>query len=226
MDFSKALAYPFDDEDWLKKLGILLLVMFVPILNGMAVSGWTFETAQKVKANDPRPLAGWDDFGGTIMRGLMIWLAQLIYMIPALIFVCGGYAVSAIALMGAAGSNGDSSDALAGVATIIPLCCYCLAALLMIASLAVYAGGLLRYMERPEFSTFMQFGENFAFVQKNIGDFLMAMLFIAGAVLLPGIVIGWTGCGLLVVAVFQAYFSAHILGQLAAKLQGSAAPAM
>jgi hypothetical protein len=99
-------------------------------------------------------------------------------------------------------------------------CCICLAILYGLVAGVVFWGGLMRYLDKPEFGTFMQFGENFALVRDHIGDFGMALLFIAvGSAIasIPGAIpcIGWA-----VILPFTYYYSAHILGQLAQKIGG------
>src|SRR5437867_3819473 len=89
MDFTRALTYPFDDPDWLKKLLFALIAGFIPIIgNPIALQGWDYEISRRVKNGDPTPLADWDDLGGIFSRGLNLFIANLVYQIPTLIFGC------------------------------------------------------------------------------------------------------------------------------------------
>ena len=86
---------------------------------------------------------------------------------------------------------------------------------------------IIRYSESETFSTFMEFGTNFGLVRNNIGQFLMAILFIVLAQLLVGIAASIAlGIGWLVVSVVMAYFTGHVLGQLAGELNMGGEPAM
>ncbi len=228
MDFVKALTYPFDDQDWLKKLGIAVvisLIMFIPLIGtipgAILMQGWSIEIIRRVKNNHPTPLAEWDDFGGIFSKGLTPFLAALIYQIPTLIFVCIAMAVTFLPALG--GDNSDAAAGLAGMTGILWLCCSCLIVLYAIAAGVVFYGGLMRYVDKPEFGTFMQFGENLALVRNNIGDFGMALVFIILGGAIAGILSG-TGIGALVASAFSSYFSSHILGQLAQKLSATGAP--
>jgi hypothetical protein len=224
MDFSKALTYPFDDQDWLKKLLFLLVAGFIPIIgNPIAVQGWAVETARRVKAGEPNPMASWDDIGAVISRGFPLFLASIVYFIPSWILFCLAYVIPIIAAGGAAGSNSDTAaSAVGGVASIALFCCGCLGLLALIAGAVVFWGGYVRFLDKPEFGTFMEFGENFAMVQNNMGDFGMALLYIVGAGLIAGLASSITfGIGGLLATPFMGYFSSHILGQLAAKLGGA-----
>ncbi|MBN1310574.1 MAG: DUF4013 domain-containing protein [Anaerolineae bacterium] len=227
MDFVKALTYPFDDEDWLKKLGIAVLLFFlnlIPVIGTFimifAVQGWQFEIVKRVKRDDPEPLPGWDNFGGLISKGLTLFLAGLVYFIPTILFSC--IMLVPFGLMPALESE-DAIAALGGLGTIGVMCCSCLIALYSIAAWIVYSGGLIRYVDKEEFGTFMEFGANIALVRDNLGDFGMVILFLLIGGVIASILSG-TGIGALLTTAFSAYFTGHILGQLAHKLAAGTAP--
>jgi hypothetical protein len=233
MDFTKALTYPFDDPDWLKKLGIavvLVLLNIIPLIGSLAygvlISGWDLETTQRVKRGEQHPLAGWDDFGALASKGVIVFLSYIVYIIPAMVFFCLAYVIPLIAGGAAASSNSDSGTAAVGtLATVALACCGCLGFLALLAGIVVYWGGYMRFLDRPEFGTFMQFGENLALVRNNSGDFGMAILYIIGASLIASVASSITfGLGGFLAGAFIGYFSSHILGQLAIKLGGSAMP--
>jgi len=224
MDFAKALTYPFEDEDWLKKLAFLLIGI-IPIVGTIAVEGWAIETARNVRSSAPKPLASWDDFGAVFSRGIPLFLGMLVYSIPTIILACGANGLPIIMAGAAAGTRSNSAGTAVGSAGgLLALCCGCLAFIVAIASFVTYMGGFIRFMDKPEFGTFMEFGENFGLVQSNIGDFGMAILYMLGAGLIAGLVT-WTFIGGLLAVPFLTYFRAHIMGQLAAKLGGGAVSA-
>lgn len=228
MDFSKALTYPFEDKDWVKKLIFLLIAGFIPIIgNPIAVQGWGVDTARRVKAREAMPLASWDDIGAVLGRGVPLFLASLVYFLPVGILYCLGFGIS-MGLGGAAAgvssndNSGAASGGMASLAGIVLPCCICIALLYAIAAGVVYLGGYIRFLDKPEFGTFMQFSDNLALVRNNGGDFGMAVLYIIGAGVVAGIVSSVTfGIGGLLATPFMSYFSSHILGQLAIKLSGS-----
>lgn len=220
MDFMKALSFPFDDEEWLKKVGLGVLIQLIPIVGSFALQGWSFEIAKRVKNNDPVPLPDWDDFGGKLGKGFMIFLAYLIYQIPTIIFACVvGFAPTILA------AGGDSEEALAAlgsVAAIVASCCGCLLVIYAIVAALVFMAGFVRYLDTEEFGTFMQIGDNFSLLRENLGDFGMLILYF----FLVGLIIGVAstvtlGLAGLVSTPVMMYFSGHLLGQLAAKLSGT-----
>ena len=227
MDFTRALTFPFEDDDWLSKLGLGLLINLIPIIgNPLAVQGWSFRLAQAVKRGDPTPMPDWSDFGGKLGKGLMVWLASFIYQIPTVVVFCVLWAVFLLPAM--SGGNDDLAKTLFGGASIIAVCCICVVILYAIAAALVYIAGYLRYMDNDsEFGTFFQFGDNIALMRENIGDFGMFILYIILATLIASVVSGITlGIGSLLAGPFMMYFSGHLIGQLATKVSSPSAPAV
>jgi hypothetical protein len=220
MDFMKAVSFPFEDEEWLKKLGLGVLIQFIPIAGALALSGWAFEISKRVKNNDPEPLPDWSNFGGHIGKGFMLFLAMLVYQIPTLLFACVIAAAQGALVSGA--ENEDALAAMGGVAGVIMVCCGCLWIIYYIVSIVVFMAGYTRYIDVEEFSTFMQFGTNFALVRENLGDFGMVILYYILAALIVGIASSITfGLLGLVATPVLMYFLGHLLGQLAVKLPGA-----
>jgi len=235
MDISKALTYPFEDPDWTMKLGIaagisllaFIAVIILPIV-GLVVliplAGWSIETMKRVRSNEPNPLADWNDFGGLIKTGLTPFLAGIVYQIPTLLVYCG--AVGYILVLVVSGSNDNLSAMLGGAASLIFGCCLCLVLIYSLVASVVYWGGLMRYLDKEEFGTFMEFGPNFRLVQENMGDFGMALLYTLIGGLIMGVLFGVPCIGWAAAYAFAFYYDAHILGQLSVKLAGAAKPAM
>lgn len=224
MDFGKALTYPFDDQDWVTKLGIGVGIIFASfilsflgiglLLLGIVNLGWTYSIAKNVRQGVANPLPEWD-FGTILGRGATIFGAALLYQIPAILFICVGVGAS----IGLA-----SNEDLAGAASAITACCSCLALIYGIVAGIVLWAGMVRYIDNEEFSTFMAFGDNFALFQQNLGDFLTAFLVGALGGFLISLVAGIIPIiGTLIGIVISITFQGHILGQLGAKVLGSRA---
>ena len=235
MDFTRALTFPFDDDEWLKKLGIgviislagvlLSFLVLIPLL-AMAVlfAGWRYEIMKRVKNNDPVPLPDWD-FGALFSKGLTLFGAQLVYQIPTIIFACIASVIWLLPLLGANSNNSNAAGALAGVSGIIIICCSCIIVLYAIVAAIVYFGGLIRFLDNEQFSTFFQFGDNIAIVRNNAGDFGMVLLYLILAGAIASVASSITfGLGGLLTTTFMSYFAGHILGQLATKLGSPATP--
>ena len=232
MDFTRALTYPFDDPDWMTKLGIgfgIAILLFIPIIGsipaGILFAGWSLEIAKRVRNGDPMPLPSWD-FGTLFGKGLNVFIAYIVYQIPTLILACLIFLPSILG-GAAAGSSNDSgtASALGSMGGFASLCCSCVLILYLIASLVVLFGGYVRYLETEQLNTFFQFGDNIAIIRNNAGDFGMAVLYIIGGAFVIGLlgIIPLIGT-LAAVPLQQAYFG-HLLGQLATKLHAGAAAA-
>jgi hypothetical protein len=145
MDFMKALTYPFDDDEWLSKVGLGVLIQLIPVVGSFTLQGWSFEIAKRVKGDDPTPLPDWSDFGDMLVKGLMLAIAGLIYMAPVVVFGCLLWITTLV--LGGAVFAADSSQTAGAAGWAFPLlsgCCGCLALIYMIVAVLVYLGGYLR----------------------------------------------------------------------------------
>lgn len=83
MDLSRALSAPFKDQDWVVKflLGGLwgLLVVTAPAQLGAMMS------YIRSVASDDESLPAWSNFGEKWVNGLLLIVAMIIYMLPAII---------------------------------------------------------------------------------------------------------------------------------------------
>jgi hypothetical protein len=217
MDIGRAITYPFDDDEWLQKLGLGVLIQLIPIVGAFVLQGWSLEISRRVKRNDPTPLPNWQTFGDFLREGFLIFVAQLIYQLPTVLVICVASFVWVIPAMG--GDNENMAAVLGGATAIVLGCCLCLIFIYALAAAVVFWGGYVRYIENPEFSTFFEFGDNLALVRENLGDFGMILLAALAAGLVISAVSGITfGLAGLVSTPVIMYFIGHLLGQLTQKL--------
>ncbi|NDJ52793.1 MAG: DUF4013 domain-containing protein [Chloroflexi bacterium] len=226
MTYSDALTYWFQDDEVIKKIGLAVLIQFIPLIGLLALGGWGFEIAKNVKAGNPAPLPDWSDFGGKIGKGFMLVLALLLYQLPLLLVICVQVAFT-FGLAAVAGGGGeDAAGAFGLVGPIVIGCLSCLAIVYAIVASLVYQAGYIRYIETEEFSAFTGFGDNFSMFRENLGDFGMLILYFIVTGFIVGLLSGTFILGLLALPVQNAV-NGHLLGQLARKLGGaSAVPAV
>jgi len=211
VDFTTSLTFPFEDDDWLKKIGLGVLIQFIPFVGQFTLQGWSFEIARRVRNNDAVPLPDWSDFGGLLSRGFMIFLGNLLYQIPLLIFACVAAAPWLV----------FQDEDMLPVAIILAVCCGCLAIIYGIVANLIFWAGYVRYIDNPEFGTFFQFGENIALFRENMGDFGMALVYFIVAGLIASVASTVTaGLGSLLATPFYSWFGGHLLGQLATMVSG------
>ena len=84
MNFTKAFTYIFDDQRWLEKLVIPLLVTLIPVIGWMVVAGYLMRVTRNVAENQAEPLPELE-FGADLGRGFKVFVANLVYAIPIII---------------------------------------------------------------------------------------------------------------------------------------------
>ncbi len=197
MDIGRGFTYAFDDEDWLKKILIGGVVTLVPILNFVAI-GYALRATKNASEGQDLPLPEWDDWGGDFVRGLLLFLAGLIYSLPTIIVMVLGVAFGAAL----------DSDACVWLA-------YCPGILWAIVVGVAFPALWLKFAKEEQFGSFFQFGQIWAFIRDNISDYIIAVLMIWVAEIIASIV-GSVACGIgLIFTTFWAYLvQAQLLGQV------------
>lgn len=84
MNFGKAFTYIFDDQRWLEKLVIPLLVTLIPIIGWMVAAGYLLRVTRNVAEHQPEPLPELE-FGADLGRGFKVFVANLAYGLPILL---------------------------------------------------------------------------------------------------------------------------------------------
>ncbi len=119
MDVGRAFQYIADDEKWLKKLLIGMVVSLIPILN-FAAFGYAVQVTQNVAAGEERPLPDWDRTGHYLKNGLRVILAFFVYMLP--VFVVMFCFFMLIVVAAATSPNGEPPPGLMVVFPLMMLC--------------------------------------------------------------------------------------------------------
>jgi hypothetical protein len=227
MDIGKSFSYPFEDESWLSKLLIGALVSAVPIIN-FAWLGYIADLIRNVMGGASRPLPEWGDFGDKFLKGLFLWLAGVIYSIPALIFACIPFG---FILLTAPSEGSEIQDALAAALTGIGLILTCIIILYALALSFYFPAVFINFARKETFGSCFEFGEITKIVSTNTSKYLTAWLVSIVAGIMVGIVlgivstiiglipcIGWI-VGWLIGAIGGVYIFtifAHLFGQVAA----------
>ena len=219
MDIGSAFTFVFDDEEWVKKLGIgggilLLAVPFTIVLIGVAliiiIMGYMIETLKNVRDGQAKPLPEWENFGDLFFTGLKAFGIAFIYSIPAILLSC------ATSGLGFAAPQLDSDTASSSLA-LVTTCLSCLQLVLNFLAYALLPAGLIRYAQYDTVGSALQFGEMFSFIKDNIGDYIIVLLLalVANIIAFFGIIICLIG---FFFTTFWSYLvMAHLFGQLARK---------
>src|SRR4051812_43446488 len=88
IDIGRSVTYPFEDQQWLPKVGILMILGLVPGLNAIMWSGYSLTIARNVMRGEQFPLPDWAEWSDIAVRGLLGIAATFIYYLPMLLLSC------------------------------------------------------------------------------------------------------------------------------------------
>ena len=217
MDIGKAFTFPFDDEDWVKKLIIGAVLLIIPIVNFITF-GYMIRTLRNVAEGRAKPLPEWDQWGDDFMKGLLVVVAGFIYSLPIVL-------VNIItAILGAIAGSTDSSGAQ-GVVALCTTVLSCLSALWGLAVAIVIPAAVVKYAQEGEFGSFFKFSELFQWIRDNLRNYVIALLVIIVARIVASFGVIACGIGVLFTMFWATVTMGHILGQLVAQATPPAAAA-
>ena len=87
MDFGLSFSFPFQDEDWIKKIVLTAVISIIPLIGQFALMGWMVELTRRVIRGDAEPLPDWADFGGILVLGLKMFVIGFVYSLPLILIV-------------------------------------------------------------------------------------------------------------------------------------------
>lgn len=85
IDFGQAFTFPFQDERWLVKLVVVGLLLLIPFVGMVFITGWLILIARRVIRAQPEPLAGYEPFVEAIVLGLKYLLVSLVFLLPVFV---------------------------------------------------------------------------------------------------------------------------------------------
>ena len=204
MDFGKAFSFVFEDEDWIKKIGVGGLISLIPVIGIFLVLGWGVEVIKRVIRGEAEVLPDWSDFGGYLTRGFLVFLVAFVYMLPVILIQgCASLPFFFEA----------ADETLVTIITIVNVCFGCLTTLYSIAAYLVLPAAIANYAATDEIGAAFKLGEIFKMVRDNIGTYAM--------VLLGGIVAGFISSlgtiacviGVIFTMVYAMAINGHLWGQ-------------
>jgi hypothetical protein len=116
MNLGQAFSFPFQDTDWIKKIGLMALISLIPFIGQIIVMGWGLDVARRVIQRNPILLPD-INLGNQLSDGFKAFLTSLVYALPIIVLQIPIIVVS---------STLDSSsveNASAIAISVISLCC-------------------------------------------------------------------------------------------------------
>lgn len=209
MDFGKAFSFVFEDEDWLKKIGLAGIISLIPLLGQFVVAGWGFEIIRRVMEEDPEPLPDFSEFGDYLVKGLLVSLVIFVFFLPVIIIQ--GCNASIIPFLE------QADDTLATAFGILTSCIVCLTLVYSIVMGFFLPAAIGNFAATGELRAAFRFGEIFQLVKKNVGAYLLVILgsWVAGLVASLGVI----ACviGVLFTSAYSAAVTSHLIGQAYSK---------
>lgn len=227
MDFGKAFTYVFEDKNWMMKVLIGGLISLIPIAGLIIVIGYMLTAMKNVADGQPEPLPEWSNFGDFFMKGLYAFVGVLVYFLPVIVLSCCMGVLSFVATSAAVSTTTSNSSAQAAGGTLLSvigflsICVNCVVALYsLVAGLTLYAPLTRFAMTANQLSVFWDFRGNFAFIQKNAANYVIALVvaWVASIVASFGIILCLVG--IFFTTFWSSMVAAHAFGQMWRQSQG------
>jgi hypothetical protein len=189
MDIGKSFSYPFEDKQWVSKMGLGAVISLVPILN-FAMTGYMIQIVRNLMDDVQEPLPNWDDLGKKFKDGVMLVLAGLVYALPVILLSC--LPLGILTIPAALSGNGDTqgiADALTGVGSVLLVGMSCLFVVYGLVLSVIFPAIYVNYAKEGTFASCFQLREVFSMIGKNAGAFFTAW----GMSLVAGLVVGVFG---------------------------------
>ncbi len=235
MNIETSFRFPFEDKQWVSKLGLGALITMVPILN-FAWSGYLVEIIRNVMNNVTEPLPTWDDLDKKFSDGLILFGAGLVYTSPILILLCLPLSITAFSGLFSGNSNmEDVARAIAGAGGVLFYGLVCVFILYAIVLSVIYPAILVMFSREGTFASCFKLREAFDLISKNAGPYFTAWgLSLIGsfgvglAIGMLNLLVGWIPCIGWIISlvlslgsgVYIAVVYAHLFGQFGAIVFG------
>jgi hypothetical protein len=206
MDYGKSFTFVFEDEKWISKFAVGVLITLVPIVN-FATYGYMVQLLKNVRDGQEDPLPEWDDFGKFFLDGLKFLAGYLVYLIPVILL-----SLITIPVAMAADSGGGSGDFLA----MTMICISCLVILLSLLPMLLYPALYIQYAKGDKISDMFRLDEMWDLFKANSANYIIVLLiifFVLTFIASFGLVLCFVG--ILLTAWWAQLVAAHLMGQLA-----------
>jgi hypothetical protein len=190
MNIGKSFSFPFEDKQWITKLGLGALITLVPILN-FAWTGYMVGIIRNVMNGSPEPLPNWDDIGKKFMDGILLAVASFVYALPIIVVFC--LPLSFMIVPAILSGNTDTqglAEAIAGLGSVLLVCLSCVFAVYALLLSVIFPAILIIFAREGTLASCFKFREAFNLISKNTSPFLTAWGVNIGLSLAIGFVIG------------------------------------
>lgn len=214
MDLAYAVSYVFEDKQWLNKLVLLVVWVFLSLIPVVGlfpltvVLGYFVLIVDNVRNGLPRPLPKWQNFGDMFQLGAGLLVAGIVYMLP-LIFInlCINLSVNAV---------GGAIGNLTGV--FVACCILPVTLLYTIVMLPTLAVGTTIYSRTRQINVFFRVMHLFDIARVHSSLSLQWLIFTLLIALVSGFMLFVPCIGWIALLSLPVLVHAHLMGQFARRL--------
>ncbi len=224
MDIIKAYTFIPNEKNWITKLLIGAVVvffsfLFIPIFFLM---GYGIAVARNVKDGHEDLMPDWkENLGQMFIEGGILWVAQLVYALPLLLLVV---CIMLLILPAALAADTFDIGAAAGGAMAGSIALICIGLLYALFLALVLPAVMIQFIRTEEIGSMFSFREVLGVARDNFVDILLLVVSVIVASFVFGLLAIIPICGWLVVTyivpVWLQISVGHLLGQIAAKIDG------
>lgn len=198
MNFGQAFTFPFQDQDWVKKILIMAGISLLPILGQVIVLGWVLEIVRRFIRRDS-PLLPDLDVNNQLVEGLKGVLVGFAYGLPVLLIELP------IIIVGALSPSDDPTGGT--LFAMISVCCGALMVLYAISLGLVVPAVYANMAYHGTLAAAFNFSEVFGLVRSAPGAYLLVLAgSLLGMLIVP---LGLVACFIGIYAT-NVYFSAAL----------------
>lgn len=175
IDVGRAIQHPFEDKEWTAKMLAGAGIGLAPILN-FALNGYMLEVMRNTSQGQDVPLPRWDNLSKYLTDGLKMLVVQLIYIVPFLVLYFVLMMLS-IVLSGAVNNSSSSSNAVAAILGILTAAIGCVTFVYLLAFTFFLPALFIQLVKTDQISSVLRFREIIANVRKDLGSYVLVMVF-------------------------------------------------
>jgi hypothetical protein len=206
MDYGKSFTFVFEDEKWISKFAVGVLVTLVPIIN-FATYGYVLQVLKNVRDGVEKPLPEWDEFGKFFVDGLKFLAGFLVYFVPVILLT---FFISIAAI--AADAAGADDDVIGMSIMLVS----CLTLLFTFVPLLLYPALYIQYAKEDQIGDMFRFGEMWQIFRVDSANYIIIMVmifFVLATIASFGMLLCFVGVFL--TGWWAQLAAAHMIGQLA-----------
>jgi hypothetical protein len=205
------------------------LVSIVPILN-FAWAGYLVDLVKNVMNRAAEPLPEWTEFGDKFMKGLYIWVAGLIYALPAICL--GTIFFTTLGVTAGSLTEGDYGNTFGSIFSGVGILLTCLIVLYGLVLSFFYPAMIIHFAHKESFGSLFEIGAIIKVATSRLSPYLTAWLIGIVAAIVVSLVIGLVSAALSIIpcvgwilawvlgglsGVYITAIWGHLFGQVAAE---------